>query len=241
MSLQMIHMEIAYRLLQYLPQVKHPAEFILGSVAPDAVHMERGAARLAADFDVTGKVRSHLFEGCGPWGDTQDYEQWKRNIETMFEKVAVVETDPARRDFELGIGVHCLTDRWNDIRIWRVAQSLYLPSMAFAEFRDSFYREYRKIDRWLYQNSAHTAEICALLADAEVFSVEGLVNREELESLKKYLLTVQYNVERVDITQNHFFTAGRIEDFMTFVVDDIRETLRRLQKHLPIAENDGKM
>lgn len=219
MSLQMIHMEIAYRLLQYLPQVKHPAEFILGSVAPDAVHMAADAAHLAADFDVAEKVRSHLFEGCGPWGDTQDYEQWERNIETFFEKGVRGETEPARRDFALGIYVHCLTDRWNDLRIWRRAQSMYLPAMAFAEFRDSFYREYRKIDWWLYQNSEHTTKICALLADAAVFSLEGLVNGEKLENLKKYLLTVQYNVEMVDITQNHFFTAQRIEDFMTFVID----------------------
>lgn len=225
MSFQMIHMEIAYRLLQYLPQVKHPAEFILGSVAPDAVHMAPDAACLSTDFDVSKKVQSHLFEGCGPWGDTQDYERWEQNICAFFENVVTAEAEPARRDFALGIYAHCLTDRWNDLRIWRVAQRIYLPSMPVEEFKEIYYQEYRRIDWWLYQNSGYTAEICALLADAAVFSIEGLVNGEELESLKKYLLTVQYNVEIVDITRNHFFTAARIEDFITFVAKDVQERL----------------
>ena len=39
MVFQMIHIEVAYRLLNQIPQIKNPAEFILGSVAPDSVHM----------------------------------------------------------------------------------------------------------------------------------------------------------------------------------------------------------
>ena len=60
MSFQMIHMEIAYRLLSRLPQIENAAEFILGSVAPDSVHMN-------ADYTVDRKVKSHMFEECGNW------------------------------------------------------------------------------------------------------------------------------------------------------------------------------
>lgn len=218
MSLQMIHMEIAYRLLEYLPQIEHPAEFILGSVAPDAVHMN-------PDYDVSSKVKSHLFENCGPWGDTQDYKQWQNNIEAYFERIAAVQEEPAGRDFMLGICVHCLTDRWNDIRIWRKAQSEFLPAMAFEAFREAFYREQRSIDNWLYQNSENTAQIRKLLSNAESFEIEDFVDREELENLRKHLLTVQYNVEKVDITNNHFFTPEMIEDFMAYTVNAIRDTM----------------
>lgn len=102
---------------------------------------------------------------------------------------------------------------------------MYLPSMSPERFREVFYQEYRRIDWWLYQNSEHTTKICALLADAKAFSIEGLVSREELENLKKYLLTVQYDVKKVDITRNCFFTAERIEDFMAFVVDAVQTRL----------------
>ena len=68
MAYQMIHMEIAYRLLNRLPQIENAAEFILGSVAPDSVHMD-------PDFTIDRKVKSHMFEGCGKWSDTQDYRR----------------------------------------------------------------------------------------------------------------------------------------------------------------------
>lgn len=218
MSFQMIHMEIAYRLLPYLPQVKHPAEFILGSVAPDAVHM-------ALHYEVGRKVKSHLFESCGPWGDTQDYGRWRHNIAAFYEGSVAKEAESARRDFALGICVHCLTDYGNDLKIWRKAQSVYLPSMPLEDFKDAFYREYRSIDRWLYQNSEHTAAIRELLAAAEAFVFEGLTDREELERMRKHLLCEQYDTDTVDITQNRFFTKKRLEDFMAFAADDIRETL----------------
>lgn len=218
MSLQMIHMEIAYRLLEYLPQIKHPAEFILGSVAPDAVHMNPA-------YDVSSKVKSHLFKDCGMWGDTLDYEQWRSNIDDYFEGIVTVQEEPARRDFMLGICVHCLTDRWNDIRIWRKAQSEFLPTMTFEVFKEAFYREQRSIDNWLYQNSENTAQIRRLLSDAESFAIEDLVDREELEELRKHLLYVQYDVKKVDITNNCFFTTERIEAFIAFTVNAIRETL----------------
>ncbi len=220
MSFQMIHMEIAYRLLASFPQIGHPAEFILGSVAPDAVHMN-------PHFDVNTKVKSHLYEDCGPWGDTQDSGQWRRNIRAYFERGVVSEAEPARRDLALGICVHCLTDHWNDIRIWKEAQRVYLPTMAFAEFRENYYREYRCIDWWLYQNGKNTAEICRLLADAVCFSAEGLVDGAELERLKKHLLCEQYDVDTVDITRNRFLTIERIGEFMAFTVDDIRKRLMR--------------
>ncbi|MCM1267959.1 MAG: zinc dependent phospholipase C family protein [Bacteroidales bacterium] len=224
MSLQMIHMEIAYRLLENLPQVQYPAELILGSVAPDAVHM-------APQFDVERKIKSHLFTGCGPWGDTQDSEQWRRNIDAFFEKGVTAEKEPARRDFALGICIHCLTDHWNDIRIWKQARNKYLPSMEFDAFREFFYGEYRSIDWWLYQNGKNTAAIRKMLTEAAVFSVEGVVDLAELEKMRGHLLYEQYDVEKVDITSNRFLTKEQIEDFMSFTTEAIRKTLAEKGLH----------
>ena len=66
MAYQMIHMEVAYRLLDRLPWIKEKADFILGSVAPDSVHMSPA-------YQVSMKEKSHLFNGSGEWGNTEDY------------------------------------------------------------------------------------------------------------------------------------------------------------------------
>ena len=64
----MIHMEIACRVMERLGLTEGREAFLLGSVAPDAVHMR-------PDYTVESKIHSHLFEGCGPWGDVRDNER----------------------------------------------------------------------------------------------------------------------------------------------------------------------
>ena len=218
MSFQMIHMEIAYRLLEHLPQIKSDAEFILGAVAPDSVHMK-------ANYDVSMKVKSHMFEGCGNWSDTQDYRRWSRNINSVLCKVLDEKKQIDRRDFEIGLCVHCLTDYWNDIKIWKRLQSEHIPPMKFEEFKETYYPEARGIDQWLYQNSKNTKAIRDMLSKAAAFSIEGLVNQEDVEKQRRHLLGTQYDVDAVDISKYLFLSAGDIEDFIDFVVNDIKEKI----------------
>lgn len=219
MSFQMIHMEIAYRLLKRMPQIKNSAEFILGSVAPDSVHMN-------SNYEVGIKVKSHMFEGCGKWSDTQDYQRWKRNIKEVFCKIVGENENTLHRDFVIGLCVHCLTDYWNDIKIWKKLQSDYIPPMAFEDFRDAYYPEARGVDLWLYQNSENTEVIRKMLSDAVAIDVEGLVNKADIEKQKEYLLNTQYNVDKVDISDYRFLSVSSMETFIGFAVSDIEETLK---------------
>ena len=78
MSFQMVHMEIAYRVAK-MTGIKERAAFILGSVLPDSVHMRDG-------YSIEQKIRSHLFEGCGPWGAPEDYDRWNSNIREFWDE-----------------------------------------------------------------------------------------------------------------------------------------------------------
>lgn len=159
MSYQMIHMEVAYRLLGHIPQIENAAEFVLGSVAPDSVHMN-------PNYDVKMKVKSHMFEWCGKWSDTQDYRQWNSNINSVFCEHISEKERTDYRDFVMGLCVHCLTDYWNDIKIWKKLQNEHIPPMKFEEFRDAYYPDARGIDLWLYQNSKNT----------EIMVMQAMVN-----------------------------------------------------------------
>lgn len=219
MAYQMIHMEIAYRLLNVLVDITHPAEFILGSVAPDSVHMN-------PDFEMGRKVKSHLFEGCGEWGDTRDYERWSHNIGEMFAKAWTMKGRTDYRDFVLGMCVHCLTDYWNDLNIWRRLQREYIPLMSPGEFKDAYYPEARGIDIWLYQNSKNTKAIIKLLSEASAFDVEGMVNREDMEKQRWHLLNVQYHVPTVDISRYRFLSADFLENFIESAVNHIADSIK---------------
>ena len=216
MAFQMIHMEIAYRLLKRIPQISNAAEFILGSVAPDSVHMN-------PNYNISMKVKSHLFEGCGTWSDTQDYQRWKRNINSFCKTIAGKEH--AYRDFGIGICVHCLTDYWNDLKIWRKLQSENIPPMNIDAFKKAYYPEAQGIDLWLYQNSKNTKIIRKMLSEAVALNVEGIVNKEDIERQRNHLLNTQYHVDMVDLSTYQYLSANDIHDFIEFTVNDIAETI----------------
>ena len=214
MAYQMIHMEVAYRLLKIWNRVRDPAEFILGSVAPDSVHM-------AKDYAVERKIRSHLFEGCGEWSNTQDYERWNSNILNFWGKFGKEAETSKEQAFILGVCVHCFTDYYNDLNIWRKLQGRYVPPMTLEQFREAYYPEARGIDRWLYQHSSHTEEIRNLLEAGQPYCLCGILQTEQIERQKYHLLYEQYEGEKEDISGYRFLSAEKIEEFVETTVSKI--------------------
>ena len=158
----MIHLEIAYRLLGTLKGIEDESAYILGSVSPDSVHMDEG-------YEVHMKVKSHLFEGCGPWGDTRDYGRWLRNIKEFYEeetlnaiKRAGSAEEKSYISYITGVCVHCITDYMNDLHIWRRASRIEVgadPSLWYEDMK-----------AWTYEN---------------VTSGEGISVWDRMNALKK--------------------------------------------------------
>ena len=218
MSFQMIHMEIAYRVLEKLGFTEGREAFMLGSVAPDAVHMR-------ADYTVESKIHSHLFESCGPWGETRDNDKWMRNMERFWETFGEAETDPGKKLLAAGILTHCLTDYWNDITIWKGTRRKYVPPMDPARFKNEFYVEANAIDKWLYQNSSHTEEIRALLTAAKAQGLADYFTAEDTTKIKHHLLNVQYDVPPVEIAGFRYYTREKLEKFLGDVTEDVCRSL----------------
>lgn len=209
MAFQMIHMEVAYRLLKHWKWVGYPAEFMVGSVTPDSVHMRD-------DFRTEMKVRSHLFEDCGPWGDTQDYEHWLENIRAFWEQCGKKCRDEKTKCYAAAICVHCLTDYCNDLYIWRHFQKQNIPPMSPGEFKESFYVEARGIDLWLYQNSEHTKEIVPLLEQGECMELGGFLDAKDIKKTKEHLLGEQYD-KPLERTEGYRYLS---EDFLGEFLDN---------------------
>lgn len=132
----------------------------------------------------------------------------------------------------LGLCVHCLTDYWNDIKIWKRLQGEYIPSMEFEAFRNAYYPEAQGIDQWLYQNSKNTKTIREMLMKAKAFDVEELVAKDNIEKQRNHLLNVQYEVETIDISNYQFLSERNILEFINFVVDDIAKTIKSWKRTL---------
>ena len=221
MAGQITHMKVAYELMEPLGITEGKEQYILGSVAPDSVHF--------GDDYLKKKVHSHIFENCGPWGDTQDYDQWIENIRAFAEKYLVSETDRDMKNFLLGIVVHCLTDYWNDLLIWRALQKKWVPPMTNDGFKGFFAPETTRNDRWLFQNIDNAKEIMALLQESKDIGFEDFLRVEEIKKMKHHLIYEQYSQkEPIDVSGNKVFPADMILWFVEEVPQRIMAQLKEL-------------
>ena len=218
MAGQMTHMEVAYRVAEKMNITTGKAEFILGSVAPDAISD-------SVPFWET-KVHTHLFEGCGPWGDTWDYDRWLSNIDAFWNEYGAAETDIKRKMLILGICVHCLTDHWNDLLIWRKAQKMCMSPLSRDEFKVVYYPDMKKVGLWLYQNSKNTPEIFRLLATSKEMDIGDYTHSADLRNIKDHLINVQYNVtDPVDVSECKYCTTMQMLEFIDICTDKIYDRI----------------
>lgn len=222
MAGQMTHMEVAYRVADKMNISSGKEEFILGSVAPDAIGE-------SVPYLET-KVHTHLFEGCGPWGDTWYYDRWLENIDAFWNEYGANEQDIKRKMLILGICVHCLTDHCNDLLVWRKAQRMCMPPLTKDEFNAVYYPDMNKVGLWLYQNSKNTPEIFRLFADSEELEIGDYTHAADLKDIKDHLINVQYNAsEPVDVSGCKYCTAEQMLEFIDICTDRICERIRNYE------------
>ena len=214
MAGQITHMEVAYRLIDRLGISAGKAEYILGSVAPDSVHFDE-------DY-LPKKIHSHLFENCGPWGDTQDYDNWIANIKSFWNKYVTDEKNDIKKAFYTGIVVHCLTDYWNDLLIWRTLQKEMIPPMTYDGFKEAYYPESNRIDRWLYQNTQNAGDIMDLLEKSKEEDFEDYVKASCMTKMKRHLIDKQYNLpDPIDVSGHKYYKADMMQRFVSEVPERI--------------------
>lgn len=125
MSYQMIHLEIAYRLLDKCIEVERRGDFLMGAIAPDAVHFHK-------KYEVRLKERSHLWN-CGPkWGITIDSGKWKENVLEFWKK----HKEDDNRDFIAGYCVHILTEQYKDKENYEISEYQYCSKEVILTFID---------------------------------------------------------------------------------------------------------
>ena len=215
MSYQMVHLEIAYRLLGHFEWIQNPGDFLLGAIAPDAVHFHDG-------YGVELKEASHLWN-CGPkWGITIESDKWKRNVLKFWQKHQVDEN----RDFLAGYCVHILTDWLNDLRIWTPFREGNIKGENVEEIYHIYGREAYGSDQWLYRNSLNSREIMRLLADGKPYSIEECVEAADIEKQKQNILYKQYaKTDNYDIQEYRYCTGEIVLRFIDESVDVLQEML----------------
>lgn len=215
MSYQMTHLEVAYRLLDKYKWIEARPDFLLGSIAPDAVHFYE-------EYHRNLKEQSHLWD-CGPrWGITLDSDKWKRNVLDFWN---MHKTD-SNRDYIAGYCVHILTDWLNDIKIWSPFRNENMQDEDVDAIYQIYGQEAYKGDQWLFHKSNNSEKIISLLAESRVYSIENCVLQKDVETQKKYILSEQYkNKGDYDISGHRYCTETVITSFIDECVEILKNIL----------------
>ncbi len=106
MAFTMTHVLAAEKVLEYLPAVSDYSTYILGTIAPDAVHAN-------PNYTVELKERSHLFTHGLRWGEIDNWEKaqlWIGNIKEYYWENRY----RYNNDFLSGYIVHLIVDVYSN-------------------------------------------------------------------------------------------------------------------------------
>lgn len=222
MPLPMVHFVVAVELHKLEKRTPSP-EFVLGSIAPDAIHAR-------PNTDRSHKNRTHLLHK--PHAQTADQEYrslvhafWLHQRERQ-ENV----------DFMEGYVAHVLADRlWlNDIFYPFQTAVKHVPK---EEVTRLYYREADQVDMWLHQRMGWRGELWQKLAQAAAVDVEDLVSAQEVIAWQQRTLHWYTNPQNNPQIEPAHITYAAVVDFAVSAARTIHAQLEEWQRVASLKSN----
>jgi len=210
MPLPMVHLAVVMAMAEHDPSLAEPQR-LLGSLAPDAIHMRPGWTR-------EDKVRVHL----------------RRYDGTLNPAVgSLLQYDSAgprsQRDLAEGYAIHLLTDwLWlNDV----VAELRgALGPVPLEELRAVYYADLNPLDAWLYQTKPWRPVVWKKLGTAAALDLPGLVTAEEIDGWRRRTLAWFDDRAGESIADGRHITRARVEAFVARAGREMPTLLEQLRR-----------
>lgn len=221
MAYTMTHIYIAEQVAERIAGIKDYPTYILGSIAPDAVH--------ASDiYVVSDKERSHLFSEGLHWGKISSLGQagiWEDNIRRFYE----ANKDKYNHDFLLGYIVHLYTDVYSSMNFFYP----YICSIGgelTGEGRERFLKENFGYNYFLYLDYSKNRDLKALLESAIPETIDGVIDKELV--LKRIDLLFEQEFAKRDISDIDEYiicSHNAMEKLIVGASDYVMEELKALR------------
>lgn len=183
MPFPMVHLCIADKILQSSNRLKNEAGFILGSIAPDAVHF-RG--NYSSDY----KKVSHLCLSNKKWGEVTENDAWLKNV----LKVLQENNNSRNNDFYYGYCIHIISDILWNIKIWIPYRKKYKQELEkFHQVGGStMHKECNDIDFLLYKEQENNNKLWENIENANSIDIPNIVDVDEIDRLRDNIINRQY-------------------------------------------------
>ena len=195
MPLPLVHLAIAAHLYRQHNKPLAPA-FLLGSLAPDAIHMRPESTR-------TDKQTTHFFRP----DQSVDEGQLAACLAGPYQAPLPLPL------FTLGYAAHVLTDRYWTETVTVPMRPAIPPELTQAERHALYYRETAYIDWRLYTQAPWRPTIWAQLALADQIDFPPLLTAEEIDGWRVRTL---HGFDQPPARQEEprFFTPTLVADFI---------------------------
>lgn len=208
MPLPMIHLAIAVQLgAQHAPCLS--PGFLLGSIAPDAIHMRPNTNR-------DDKRVTHLIDELGGFPIDAD-------IRALIQEHLTAQSPLPL--FALGYAAHILTDSLWRRTLLETFQSRIPADLDQATYRTLYYQETDQIDFNLYHQAGWRAEVWEKLAAAAAVDFPPLLTGDEIDGWR--VRTVRWFTEiksEPGITPQ-YITDAMAHTFIDSAADHVAEQL----------------
>jgi hypothetical protein len=184
-------------------------QFMLGSLAPDAIHYREGFVGAAMGDIGAAKKITHLCPvSPEKWGQVTDNEGW---IECTRQFLRQNPNDPLAQ----GYATHILTDIHNNRTIWEKYRTNH-PEEAAKGYKSEYYTDLRHIDTALYQEFPAIRQIMTLLSLSRAKDIPNLVTAQEIDAISQNIQHEQYkNTPETSPPHNYKFVS--YQDTIEFI------------------------
>ena len=200
MAYTMTHILIAEELQHEFKRELDYSTYILGTIAPDAVHAQ-------SDFRVEQKERSHLFAKGLRWGqirDEKDSQIWLESIKNYY----LNNRHKYNIDFLLGYIVHLLADVYCSLHFY--APFVNGIDGNYEEKMAQFKRENYCVNYYFFENFSKEKNLDDILRKGQPITLEGIISKAVIERRIEQLL--EFEFKRWDISHIEEQKICKIED-----------------------------
>lgn len=205
MAYTMTHILAAEKALKYFPEVSDSSTYILGAIAPDAVHAD-------PNYTVGLKEKSHLFTPGLRWGEISDWEKaglWLENIKRYF----IDNRNRYNFNFLLGYIVHLITDVYSSMYFY----TPFLRSIKddYEQAIEQFKIESYGVNFYLFSLYSEKNDLRKILHAGEAVALEGVIKKEDIE--KRIDQLFEFEFQGWDISHIEEYSICRIEDMQQLI------------------------
>jgi len=206
MPCPMVHLAVAVEM--HKPEKSFPSpDFLLGSIAPDAIHMRPGTGK-------EDKLLVHLLEQADPC---------RQRARQLLAYYATEKYEA--REFAKGYVCHLLTD---DLWYRTVIEPFFkcVPQELSGEQRRSlYYQETDQLDFDLYHQAPWRQEVWSGLAAAKPIDFAGLLTAEEIGHWQHRTLIWFEELKQEPMIKPVYITTLVVHTFIDKAVAEIAKTL----------------